>query len=268
MERQGIDISKYQGTVDFDQLKAEGKTDFVMIRAVSTNKSGLYIDPYFERNYAECKRVGLPCGVYYYTYADSKAAADAELRLLRKALEGKAFEYPVAVDVEENTLKPLGAAALTELVAYAAKEIERWGCYAMVYTYTYYHSTALRPAMLAGFDLWIADYRGQRPGVSHGIWQHSSRGRAAGITGYVDRNIAYKDYPAIIAAAGLNNLTGGKSSAEDKPAADAEPGTVVAIPLYVISSSPVTAGDAAALEAAMGEAARRLGNIEVCRTEV
>lgn len=258
----GIDISKYQGTVDFDRLKAEGKTDFVMIRAVSTNSGGLYIDPYFERNYAECKRVGIPCGVYYYTYAANKATADAELQLLRKALDGKSFEYPIAVDVEENTLKPLSAEALTELVAYAAKTIESWGCYAAVYTYTNYRQTELRPEMLSGFDLWIADYRGTRPSFPHGMWQYSSKGRVAGITGYVDTNYAYKDYPHLINAAGLNDLTGGK------PAPAPAPETPAKVPLYVISSSPVTSGDAAVLQTAMEETARRLGGVEVKREEV
>ena len=101
--------------------------------------------------------------MYYYTYAQTKATADAELAKLHEALTGKSFELPIAVDVEDNKLKPLSAAALSELVAYAADTIESWGLYAMVYTYTYYSNTELDMDALAAYDLWIADYTGKRP---------------------------------------------------------------------------------------------------------
>ena len=66
--KKGIDVSKHQGVVNFDQVKASGAAEFVMIRAVSTNKYGIYIDPQFERNYAECKRLGIPVGAVSYTH--------------------------------------------------------------------------------------------------------------------------------------------------------------------------------------------------------
>ena len=102
----GIDTSKYQGTIDWAKAKAGG-VKFAMLKAVSTNRTGLYIDPFFEKNYAECKRLGIPVGVYYYTYAKDKVYADKELALLKKAITGKKFEFPVVVDVEDNLLKPL-----------------------------------------------------------------------------------------------------------------------------------------------------------------
>lgn len=253
-----IDISKYQGVIDFDAVKASGEAEGVMIRAVSTNSGGIHIDPYLERNYTECKRVGLPCGVYYYTYAQSLAAADAELAMVRKALAGKTLELPVAVDVEENSLKPLSADALTDLVIHAVKTIESFGFYAMVYTYTYYQQTELNMDRLSDYDLWIADYRGSRPSIKHGMWQYSSKGRVAGISGYVDMNIAYKDYPAIIRAAGL--------SGEEKSAAPAPETPAPA--QYIIATSPCTGTDAAALYTAMKEIADRLGNISVSKTEM
>ena len=131
-----IDVSRYQGTIDWSRLA--GKIGGAMLKTVSTNKSfgGLYIDPRFERNYAECRRLGIPVGAYYYTYAQDDAAARAELDKLHQALEGKTFTLPIAVDVEDNKLKPLSADALTGLVIRAADTIESWGLYAMVYTYT------------------------------------------------------------------------------------------------------------------------------------
>ena len=131
-----IDVSRYQGTIDWDKLA--GKIGGAMLKTVSTNKSfgGIYIDPMFERNYSECKRLGIPVGAYYYTYAQNEAAVQAELAKLHEALSGKSFELPIAVDVEDNKLKALSADALTDLVIAAARTIEGWGLYAMVYTYT------------------------------------------------------------------------------------------------------------------------------------
>lgn len=200
----GIDASKYQGTIDWAKAKAGG-VKFAMLKAVSTNRTGLYIDPYFERNYAECKKLGIPVGAYYYTYAQTKAYADKELALLKKAIAGKQFEFPIVVDVEDNKLKPMSKSALTDLVEYAVKAIESWHCYAMVYTYLSYANTELDMARLASYDLWIAHYAnvcGYRG--AHGMWQYSSSGSVPGVSGRCDMNYAYKDYPAIIKGAGLN----------------------------------------------------------------
>ena len=203
-----IDVSRYQGTIHWDKLA--GKIGGAMLKTVSTNKSvgGIYIDPQFERNYAECKRLGIPVGVYYYTYAQDAATVQAELAKLHQALAGKTLTLPVAVDVEDNKLKPLSADALTDLVIAAADAIESWGLYAMVYTYTYYANTELNMDRLSAYDLWIADYRANRPTRKHGMWQYTSTGRLDGIAGNVDISHAYKDYPAIIARAGLTCLRG------------------------------------------------------------
>lgn len=82
-------------------------------------------------------------GAYYYTYAQNEAARAVELVKVRQALTGKTFQLPVAVDVEDNKLKPIPAKELSALVAGAAKQIEDWGLYAMVYTYTSYANTEL-----------------------------------------------------------------------------------------------------------------------------
>ena len=69
MAKKIIDVARYQGNIDWDKVKASG-IEGALLKTVSTNNrefGGLYIDPYFERNYAECKRVGIPVGAYYYT---------------------------------------------------------------------------------------------------------------------------------------------------------------------------------------------------------
>ena len=205
-----IDVSRYQGEIDWERLA--GKIGGAMLKTVSTNYSefgGIYIDPMFERNYAECKRLGIPVGAYYYIYAQDAATVQAELSKLREALAGKTFNLPIAVDVEDNKLKPLSADALTDLVIAAADAIESWGLYAMVYTYTYYSQTELNMDRLSAYDLWIADYRGTRPTRKHGMWQYTSEYKMAGVPnndGLVDMSHVYKDYPGIITRAGLTTL--------------------------------------------------------------
>lgn len=203
-----IDVSRYQGAIDWAKVKKAG-IGGAMLKTVSTNKAygGIYIDPTFEKNYWGAKAAGIPVGAYYYTYAQDKATADKELAKLKEALEGKTFELPIAVDVEENKLKPLSRSALTDLVEYAAKTIEGWGVYAMVYTYSYYKQTELDMDRLAVFDLWIANYD-EKPSGTYGMWQYTSKGEINGISGNVDKSHVYKNYPRIIQRAGLTQVRG------------------------------------------------------------
>lgn len=223
--KRGIDVSKHNGVLNWDKLKATGQVDFAMLRAVSTTTTGLYKDPTFERNYKECKRLGIPCGVYYFSYALNQAQAGAELNLLFSCLAGKQFEYPICYDLEDGSQRPLSTAALTSLAAYTLTEIQKRGFYTMLYTYFYFAVNELDLAKLAAYDLWLADYRGTRPTMPHGIWQYTSSGLLDGCTTRLDKNYAYKDYPAIIKAAYLNgfkkpqtffNFESGLISAGDK----------------------------------------------------
>lgn len=232
----GIDVSRYQGKIDWDKVKSAG-VEFAMLKTVSTNKKfgGIYIDPEFERNYSECKRLGIPVGAYYYTYAQDMDYANAEISKFKEAVSGKIFEMPLVVDVEDNLLRPLTAEVLTNLVCYALDVIESWGCYAMVYTYTNYKNTELDFTRLAAYDLWIADYRGVKP-VICGMWQSTSKGRIDGIAGNVDLNTAYKNYPEIIKKHGLYKI-------------------VQTVKLYTAEIGPMTKGD----ELSVYELADRLG---------
>ena len=213
MEQTILDVSRYQGVIDWDAVVTSGLVDGVMLKTVSTNRrlssraDGLYIDPTFERNYAECQRVGLPVGVYYYTYALTKEMEDAELSMLKKALQGKTLGLPVAVDVEDNKLAALSRQDLTDLTAYQLKTVESWGLYSMLYTYTSFAKSRLymTGAALKPFDVWLADYTGKTPAVdfAYGMHQYTSKGAVPGIKDGVDLSRAYKDYPEIIQRAGL-----------------------------------------------------------------
>lgn len=208
-----IDVSRYQGLIDWAQVAAAGYKG-AMLKTVSTNRKlskradGLYIDPTFETNYRNAKAAGLDVGVYYYTYATSGAMADAELALLRRAVHGKEFSLPVCVDVEENKLKQLSTLDLSNLTAYALEQVEKMGFYAQLYTYTGYKYELDMARLSSRWDVWLADYTGKTPNVTfnYNAHQHTSKGSVPGINGPVDLDVTTVNYPKIIKAKGLTRL--------------------------------------------------------------
>lgn len=211
-----IDVSRYQGTVDWAQVAAAGYKG-AMLKTVSTNRKlskrsdGLYIDPTFEANYRNARAAGLDVGVYYYTYATSEAMANAELALVREAVRGKELTMPVCVDVEENKLKPMSTLDLTNLAAYALEQVEKMGFYAQLYTYTGYKYELDMARLSSRWDVWLADYTGKTPKVDfkYNAHQHTSKGRVPGISGNVDLNVTTVNYPKIIRKKVLTRLREG-----------------------------------------------------------
>ena len=216
MSRTILDVSRWQGRIDWDKVKASGLVSGVMIRAMGNSKEGKpskpYIDPYFARNYAECQRLDIPVGVYGYFKATTKAQADRELALFKQALGGRTFQLPVAVDIEDKLQEALSKSALTDIVAHCLSVVESWGVYAMLYTGLYFGQnnlymggTALKP-----YDVWLAAYRAEKPapGWAFGMWQYTSTARVPGVSTNVDMSHAYKDYAAIIERAGLGAVKG------------------------------------------------------------
>lgn len=213
-----MDVSRWQGRIDWDKVKASGLVSGVMLRALGNSAkdapSKPYIDPTFERNYAECRRLGIPCGVYYYCKAVNTAEADAELALLRKVLTGKTVQLPVAVDIEDSYVQaPLDKQTLTDIAAHALAAIEQMGFYAILYTGLYFGQTNLYMggAALKKYDVWLAAYRRKKPAPewSFGLWQYTSTAHVPGVSGNVDLSHAYKDYAKIIAKKGLDRLREG-----------------------------------------------------------
>ena len=203
-----LDVSRWHGRIDWDAVQRSGKIDGVMLRVLGSKNGKPYLDPMFEENYAACTSRGIPVGGYYYTCAVTPRQTAEELAALRAALADKNFQLPIAVDAEDPKLRGLTPAKLSARVAEAAAQLEAWGLYAMVYTYTNFADTALDMAALAAYDLWIADCRGTRPTRKHGMWQYTSIGKMDGVSGPVDFSHAYKDYPNIIQRKGLGQLKG------------------------------------------------------------
>jgi GH25 family lysozyme M1 (1,4-beta-N-acetylmuramidase) len=220
-----MDVSRWQGRIDWNKVKASGLVSGVMLRALGNSDkdapSKPYIDPTFERNYAECKRLGIPVGVYYYCKAVNMAEADAELAMLRKALTGKTVQLPVAVDIEDTYVQaPLDKQTLTDIAAHALAAIEQMGFYAMLYTGLYFgrDNLYMGGAALKPYDVWLAAHRSQKPTPewNFGLWQYTSKGKIPGVVDAipgkisgVDLSVPYKNYAKINAKKGLTRLREG-----------------------------------------------------------
>ena len=206
----GIDVSKWQGTIDWDTVVEAARPDFVMIR-LGTGKKTLVPDVEAARNLVACNRLGIPCGVYVYTY--SKTPEDAAT-LMNSALDylestGCTITMPVALDMEYDAVHTCDTLRNnTDKVKRALQVAEDRGYYAMLYCSENFLAAHLYTNELTQYDKWMAAYRiADNIRAPHGMWQASGSGVVPGVTGFVDLDYAYHDYPAIIAKAGLNKPT-------------------------------------------------------------
>lgn len=194
----GIDVSDYQGVIDWAKVAAAGKK-FAILKAVSTKNSQLYIQTYWESNYAACKENGIKVGAYLYTYAVSDKKMQDELSYMLTALQGKTFEYPIFVDVEDPFLYQNSTKEeLTTRVKWLCAQLKANGYRPGIYTSTNFANTHLNMAELAEYDFWVADWTGSVTySGDYTMWQYSSKGAVDGIEGNVDLDISYVDYANI-----------------------------------------------------------------------
>ncbi len=198
----GFDLSSHQGAVNWGKVKS----DFALIRAGwSWYNGGMNIDQRFAENVAGAQGAGIPWGVYLYAYDRSPEAAEVSAGRLADLLDGYQIPYPVAYDFEDNQYLSTGRERNTAICRAFLSTLQARGYYVMLYTYTNFAKGYLEMDRLGEYDLWIADYTGKVgwPG-EYGIWQYTAAGRLTGVSGPVDLDRAYKDYPAIIQGAGLN----------------------------------------------------------------
>lgn len=209
----GIDVSTWQGSIDFSRVKASG-IDFVIIRAGYGSLLSQK-DKWFEQNYARAKAAGLHVGAYWYSYAGSAAQARQEAKVCKQVLLGKQFDYPVYFDLEEKSQLSKGRAFCDSLVTAFCTEMEAGGYFAGFYTSASVAANILSPSIRKRFAFWCAQWasRNSFEGAS-GLWQYSSNGSVPGISGRVDMDISYIDYPSIIKKGGFNGYPKGT---ENKP---------------------------------------------------
>lgn len=202
----GIDISHWQGKIDFQKLKNTG-IDFAIIKAGGSDR-GFYKDSKFETYYASCKNIGLNVGAYYFVGSGCVSAADgkADAERFLNIIKGKIFEYPVYIDIE-TTPKNKKQGATDAVIAFC-ETMENAGYYCGVYASDISgFKESLQTERLNAYDKWVARY-GKSPQFvkSYGMWQYSSKGSLNGITGNVDLDISYLKYEEIMKKKHLNGF--------------------------------------------------------------
>ena len=214
MTKNGIDVSKHQGTIDWKKVKSSGKVEFAIIRAgygkVITQK-----DPKFETNYAQCRANGIPVGAYWYSYALSVDEARQEAKVFLEVIKGKQFEYPVYFDLEEKKQFALGKAKCSEIAKAFLETVEKAGYFVGLYMSKSPLETYITEEIRNRYAVWVAHYCVLQTSYSgqFGMWQKSDTETVSGISGNVDLDECYQNYPVIIKNAGLNGFS--KDSSEN-----------------------------------------------------
>ncbi len=199
----GIDVSKWQQTIKWDLVKNDG-IEFAMIRSSYGSSS---VDPMFETNYKSARDNGVAVGAYHYSYATTVKKAAAELEFLISNLEGKQFEYPICVDIEDSSMSTLDKATLTDIALVYLKGLKDAGYYPIIYSNRTWFTLKLDDTRLVDYDHWLAQWGTSITYTGKvGIWQYSSTGSVKGISGNVDLDISFIDYAAMIKRLGLNGF--------------------------------------------------------------
>ena len=202
--KNGIDISRWQGHVNWNVLN----TDFVIIQA-GFGRDISQKDICFEDNYSGCKTENIPCGAYWYSYTDSTEDAVKEANACIEILKGKKFEYPIYYDVEEQAVLNLGKEKVSAIIRAFLEKLESAGYFAGLYMSASHLNNYVDNDIKNKYAVWVAHYGVSKPSYSgnYGMWQKSSTGKVSGISGYVDIDECYIDYPSIIKNAGLNGYS-------------------------------------------------------------
>lgn len=207
----GIDISKYQGKVDFNKLKAV--CNFALIRAGYTGYGDgvQHGDPYFLVNMAGAKAAGVPWGAYWFTQAINEDEARAEARYMMGLIKDQKPEYPIYIDTEladgtglTGRADRISKEQRTAVVKAFCDELEANGYFAGFYCSESWWHNNIDGKALSRYTAWIAKWSAKAPNCPYAIWQYKNDANVPGVKNVVDMNKTSIDFPTIIKAKGLN----------------------------------------------------------------
>lgn len=197
MEIKGIDVSAWQGKIDWKKVADYGM-GFAILRIT---EAGNIVDKYFEVNLTGCNKHKIPVGVYKYSYAMTIAEIQSEARKVVSTLNGRKIQYPVFLDLEHHNQRTLGAESIHKMADAFRKIIEAAGYTFAIYCNLDWYINVIC-SHLRKYEFWIARYPDDdngtmqerlRPDIGVG-WQYSSKAKIPGISGNVDRDVFYKNY--------------------------------------------------------------------------
>lgn len=212
----GIDVSEHQGRIDWEKVKDH--IDFAILRAGYGRNN---IDKQFLRNIKECNRLGIPVGVYWFSYAYTVEMARQESKYVLEAIKPYRVEYPVFADIEYDTFNyaekngiNISKRLATDMAKAFCSEIEGAGYWAGNYANPDFINNKFYQSELERYSLWLAWYgatENQAKKYGCQMWQYSESGSIPGIgTNSVDMNYEYRGFTKAIKEAGLNHLDNSK----------------------------------------------------------
>ena len=193
--KKGIDVSYAQGRIDWEKVKADG-IDFAIIQCGYGNNYASQDDKYWAYNVSECERLGIPYGVYIYSYATSVKMAKSEAEHVLRLIKGRSFSYPVYLDMEDEKTVNLSSKLKGEIAQVFCDTITASGYKVGIYANLDWWNIHLTSSVFKNpkWSKWVAQHNSTCDYVGkYDIWQCTSTGKVNGIEGYVDINF-WMDY--------------------------------------------------------------------------
>lgn len=195
MSYKGIDVSHFQGNIDWNKVK--GNIDFAILRlGWIGNNNNHTLDTKFETYYNACKSTGIPIGIYVYNYCNSEDTVKSGAEWTVNQLKDKGIDLPIYIDMEDRSIENLCKDKLTSICIAFNTVIENAGYWAGVYANLNWYTNYLnKDTIKARYTTWVAHY-----GISqdryvgqYDMLQYSDTGKISGISGNVDMDIMYRD---------------------------------------------------------------------------
>ena len=198
MSKKGIDVSEFQGKIDWGKVKNSG-VEFAILRCGYGMDFSNQDDVEYERNANECERLGIPYGVYLMSYANTVEKARSEAKHVLRLIEGHKISLGVWYDIEDNgTSGAINKETLTNIINTFCNTIKNAGHRVGVYANLNWLENKIEKTIKDNYDIWVAQYYSKCEYEGKYImWQHTSSGKVNGISTNVDMNILYEDLPVI-----------------------------------------------------------------------
>ena len=160
------------------------------------NKENHTLDTFFKENYESCVRLGIPVGVYVYSYCETEEAAKSAAKWTSEQLKGKKITYPVFIDMEDSQIENLDVQTLTDISKTFCEELKTSGYSKVgIYANKNWLVNKLDASQLSKYNIWLAHYTDKTDySGKYDMWQYTSSGTVKGIMGNVDMNYSYKIY--------------------------------------------------------------------------
>lgn len=182
----GIDVSKYQGEIDWEKVK-EDDVSFAIIRCGYGQDMESQDDPYWKRNADACTELNIPFGVYIYSYATTVEGAIGEANHVLRLVNDYKLSYPIFYDLENDSQKALSTEQLGAMAKAFCDTIEGAGYKAGIYANKSWWTNYLTDSVFESWDRWVAQYASACTySGNYKIWQCTKTGSINGISGNVD----------------------------------------------------------------------------------